>query len=173
MQPVIRKLSAADAAALVQLSSRTFFDTFTGTCTEEDMQQYLEKTFNLAQLTSELEDANNLYYFVEVDGKPIAYLQMAEDNSVLDVTKNKKALEIKRIYVDKVGHGKGIAQMLMQFAEDYARTNQFEIMWLGVWEHNMRAKRFYEKTGFLDTGVTHDFPIGNTPQTDNYLWKFL
>ena len=46
-------------------------------------------------------------------------------------------------------------------------------MWLGVWEHNYRAQKFYQKMGFEDTGYKHPFPIGNTPQTDLWYWKFL
>jgi GNAT superfamily N-acetyltransferase len=84
-----------------------------------------------------------------------------------------KALEQKRIYVLKEFKGKGIAQRLMQLVMDYAMANHYEVLWLGVWEHNERAQSFYRKYGFEDSGHTHDFPIGNTPQTDNWLWKFL
>ncbi|MES2849190.1 MAG: GNAT family N-acetyltransferase, partial [Bacteroidota bacterium] len=58
-------------------------------------------------------------------------------------------------------------------AETFAKENKYEVLWLGVWEHNDRAKKFYEKMGFKDSGHTHDFPIGNTPQRDNWLWKFF
>jgi ribosomal protein S18 acetylase RimI-like enzyme len=61
----------------------------------------------------------------------------------------------------------------MEFYLDYAIQNQYQCLWLGVWEHNMRAQNFYVKYGFADSGYRHDFPIGNTPQTDNWFWKFL
>ena len=172
-QVSIRKISAADVEALAQISRQTFYDTFTGTCTEKDMEEFLEQTFNLPQLQAELADENDLYFFAEIDGKPSGYLRLMEDYSGFGYIKKWKALELKRIYVDKAYHGKGIAQLLIQFAEDYAQRNNYEVLWLGVWEHNIRAKRFYEKSGFTDTGFTHDFPIGNTPQTDKYLWKFI
>jgi ribosomal protein S18 acetylase RimI-like enzyme len=173
MIPIIRKISVNDAEALAKLSRITFFDTFTGTCTEKDMEDFLEQTFNLPQLQLELADEANLYYFAELAGEPVAYLQMKEDYSGLELITKWKALELKRIYIDKAFHGQGLAQQLMQFVENYARENNYQVVWLGVWEHNLRAKKFYEKSGFEDTGVVHDFPIGNTPQTDNYLWKFL
>ena len=96
-----------------------------------------------------------------------------EDYSNFDLMKKWKALELKRIYVHKNFHGKGIAQQLINFVESFAKENKYEVVWLGVWEHNLRAKRFYEKSGFTDSGYTHNFPIGNTPQTDNWLWKLL
>lgn len=173
MLPLIRRISVNDAEALAKLSRLTFFDTFTGTCTDKDMEDFLDQTFNLSRLKDELADEANLYYFAELDGEPVAYIQMKEDYSGLEMIKQWKALELKRIYIDKPFHGHGIAQMLLQFVENYARGNHYEVLWLGVWEHNLRAKKFYEKSGFKDTGVVHDFPIGDTPQTDNYLWKFL
>ena len=54
-----------------------------------------------------------------------------------------------------------------------ATEKKYEAVWLGVWEHNIRAQKFYGKYGFEDSGYTHDFPIGSTPQTDKWFWKFL
>ena len=173
MQVLIRRATVIDAEALSILSTQTFFDTFTGTCTEEDMQQFLEEYFNIDQVKKELANENDFYFFAEIDGILAGYIRMMEDYSNFDLMKKWKALELKRIYVDKPFHGKGIAKQLMGFVESFAMENKYEVIWLGVWEHNLRAKRFYEKNGFTDSGYTHGFPIGNTPQTDNWLWKFL
>lgn len=173
MQVLIRRATVIDAEALSILSRQTFFDTFTGTCTEEDMEQFLKEYFNIDQVKKELADENDFYFFAEIDGILAGYIRMMEDYSNFDLMKKWKALELKRIYVDKNFHGKGIAGQLMDFVENFAKENKYEVVWLGVWEHNLRAKRFYEKSGFTDSGYTHGFPIGNTPQTDNWLWKFL
>ncbi len=61
----------------------------------------------------------------------------------------------------------------MTYALQFASQKKYEVLWLGVWEHNEKAKSFYKKWGFADTGDTHDFPIGNTPQKDNWLIKFI
>lgn len=173
MEATIRRVTAKDAAALSEIGKRTFYDTFTGTCTEGDMQQFLYDYFNIDQVNKELADENDFFFFAEIDGEPAGYVRMKEDYRHFPLMQQWKALELKRIYVDKIFHGKGIAQQLMSFAEGFARENNFEVLWLGVWEHNNRAKKFYEKSGFEDSGHTHEFPIGNTPQTDNWLWKFL
>jgi GNAT superfamily N-acetyltransferase len=173
MEIKLRKIVPSDAASLSVIAKQTFYDTFTGTCTEADMEDFLEQYFNEAKLESEIRDENNFYFFTEADGDPVAYLQFMEDYSSLPLMKKWKALELKRLYVLKAFHGKGIAQQLMDFIISYAREHQFEVIWLGVWEHNNRAQQFYSKYGFIDSGHTHDFPIGNTPQTDKWLWKFL
>ena len=173
MNTTIRRATLKDAVVLSALSKKTFYDTFTGTCTEDDMQQFLQAYFDLDIVKKELANENDLYFFIEVDGVPAGYLRLMEDYSNFPLMKQWKALELKRIYIDKLYHGKGLAQVLMTFAENFAKEKKFEVLWLGVWEHNNRAIRFYEKMGFKDSGHTHDFPIGNTPQKDNWLWKFF
>jgi ribosomal protein S18 acetylase RimI-like enzyme len=169
----IRRAIHADAEALSEISRQTFYDTFTGTCTDEDMASFLEEYFNLKQVQLELSNVNDLYYLAESDGKVIGYLRLMEDYTNFDEMLKWRALELKRIYVSKEFHGLGIAQQLMDFTIQYATENNYEVVWLGVWEHNLRAQKFYEKYGFINSGHTHDFPIGNTPQTDFWLWKFL
>ena len=38
-------------------------------------------------------------------------------------------------------------------------------IWLGVWEENPRATRFYQKNGFVAFGK-HIFKLGDDEQTD-------
>ena len=78
-----------------------------------------------------------------------------------------------RFYFLKEFHGKGDSDRLMNFAMDYARSQGFERMYLSVWEYNFRARGFYEKNGFKNTGIENDFPLGNTPQTDLWFVKNL
>jgi ribosomal protein S18 acetylase RimI-like enzyme len=104
---------------------------------------------------------------------PVGYLRFMEDYSGLPEVNQWKALELKRLYVLKEYHSKGVAQKLMVFFIAYALQNKYQLVWLGVWEHNLRAQKFYTKYGFVNSGFTHDFPIGNTPQTDQWFWKFL
>jgi ribosomal protein S18 acetylase RimI-like enzyme len=173
MEITIRRIVLADAPALAGMARQTFYDTFTGTCTEDDMQQYLEQYYNLAQVEAELKDEHDLYFFAEADGVPVGYIRFMEDYTGWQEVKQWKSLELKRLYVVKEFHGKKIAQQLMDYYINYATQHQYRCLWLGVWEFNMRAQKFYEKYGFKDSGHRHPFPIGNTPQTDNWYWKFL
>ena len=173
MEINIRRININDVTALLIIARQTFFDTFTGTCTDEDMQSFLDQFYNEEQLGKELLDPETFCYFAEANGVPLAYLHFKEDYTNFPTEKKWKALELKRIYVLKEFHGKGIAQKLMDFILNFAAEKKYEMLWLGVWEHNIRAQKFYVKYGFENSGYTHDFPIGNTPQTDIWLWKFL
>lgn len=170
---LIRRVQIKDAKALADLSGVTFFDTFNGTCTEEDMNGFIESYFNIDQVSEELNDENDFYFFAEIDNKPVGYLRFKEDYRNFPLMEKCKAMELKRIYVVKELHGKGIAQQLMDFVIDFCISNKYEMIWLGVWEHNTRAQKFYIKYGFENSGYAHNFPIGNTPQTDYWFWKFL
>lgn len=45
-------------------------------------------------------------------------------------------------------------------------------IWLGVWEHNSKAMRFYQKNGFYRISE-HSFFVGDDEQTDIILRKDL
>lgn len=169
----IRNIISSDAPVLSDIARKSFFDTFTGTCSEDDMQGFLESQFSPGKLLEEIREEGNHFYFAEADGQPVAFIQFMEDYRSLPLMKKWKALELKRIYVLSEFHGRSIANLLMEHIFQFAEDNGYEVIWLGVWEHNNRAKRFYEKYGFCFSGHTHNFPIGNTPQTDQWLWKFL
>lgn len=169
----IRKIDIKEVTILSAIAKETFNTTFKDTCTDADMQYFLEHNYNEEALSKELKKESYHYYFAYIDNKPVGYLLFTEDYSHWPATERKKALELKRIYILSNYQGKGVAQKVMDFYLDYATTNNYEVAWLGVWEHNEKAKAFYAKYGFENSGFTHDFPIGNTPQTDVWLWKFL
>lgn len=173
MASTIRAVTQEDIPLLSVIAKKAFYDTFTGTCTGEDMQSFLAEFYNEQRLSAELALAGNHFYFIETENRPVGYLQFMEDYSGLPLMKKWKALELKRIYLLQEFQGKGFAQEMIDFVIAAARQNGYEVIWLGVWEHNHRAKRFYEKNGFSFSGYTHDFPIGQTPQTDWWMWRFL
>jgi len=172
-QIIIRRATIADAVKLSAISIQTFYDTFISTCTEEDMNTFLKEYFNIKQVQLELNNENDFYYLAELNGKVVGYCRWMEDYTNFPVMKQWKSLELKRIYVLEEFHGKGVAQQLMNFVIQSAKKNQYQVVWLGVWEHNYRAQKFYEKYSFVHSGHTHDFPIGSTAQTDCWFWRFL
>lgn len=173
MEITIRRILIAEAPALSKMAKQTFYDTFTGTCSEEDMQAFLEQYYNLEQIKKELSNQDDYCFFAEINGEQVGYIRFMEDSSNFAEVNKWKSLELKRLYILKEYHGKGIAQKLMEFFIAFAEQYQYELVWLGVWEYNFRAQKFYSKYGFINSGHTHDFPIGDTPQTDIYLWRFL
>lgn len=169
----IRRAGKNDAALLSQLSAVTFAETFSHTCSPEDMKNFIAENYDEILISKELQDPDDFYFIAYLDDKPVGYLRIKEDESNIPVVKEHCSIELKRIYVLKEYFSKKIGVALMNFALQFAEGKKYELMWLGVWEHNERAKNFYKKYGFIKTGFSHPFPIGNTPQTDIWLYKML
>lgn len=169
----IIRARSADANLLSQLSKITFEDTFTGTCTEEDMRTFVEAVFSEDTITAELINDEDYYFIAYYNNIAAGYMRLKEDYSEYTAIKKYKALELKRIYVLKEYQSKKIGAALMSYALQMASQKNYEVLWLGVWEHNEKAKLFYKKWRFTETGDTHDFPIGNTPQIDRWMIKFI
>lgn len=160
----IRKVIIQDIENLKEIGKLTFAETFSSDNSEEDMLKYLEKGFSTEKLKKELKDENSEFYFAELDENVIGYLKVNFGQSQTEI-KDKNSLEIERIYVLKEFHGKKVGQILYEKAIELAREKNVEYVWLGVWEQNPRAIRFYEKNGFVAFDK-HIFKLGNDEQTD-------
>ncbi|XZF14844.1 GNAT family N-acetyltransferase [Chitinophagaceae bacterium MMS25-I14] len=160
----IRKVTLNDIDHLLQISRQTFFETFAAVNTEENMQQYLDNELTGEKLTAELNNDSSGFYFAERGGHVIGYLKLNSGTAQTEL-KDNKGLEIERIYVLKEYHGKAVGQLLYEYALQVARQNGAGYVWLGVWEENHRAIRFYEKNGFVAFDK-HLFRLGDDEQTD-------
>jgi ribosomal protein S18 acetylase RimI-like enzyme len=160
----IQKVTLSDIDQLQKISIHTFSETFAAVNTEENMKKYLEEGFSLEKLTSELNDKNAECYFATLDNDVIGYLKLNFGASQTEL-QDDKALEIERIYVLKAFHGKKVGQMLYDKAIEIARQKNADYVWLGVWEENTRAIKFYEKNGFVAFDK-HIFMLGDDEQTD-------
>lgn len=170
---MIIRAEPKDAKVLSELACSTFYDTFTGTCTEQDMQQFLEHYYNVPQMQTELQDEANFFYIYWQNDIAVGYVKFGADNSGFEELKKYKSVELKRLYIEKEYHGRGVAQALMNIFMQFATEQHYEVAWLGVWEFNYKAQHFYKKYGFENSGFSHPFPIGSTPQTDLWFWKKL
>lgn len=63
-------------------------------------------------------------------------------------SKNEKFLYLNRLVVLPFEQGKGYAKKMMQFIEEYARENKFDVIRLTVYCENIFAIGLYEKLGF-------------------------
>lgn len=164
MNLTIKKITVNDIKKLQIIGKLTFFETFASENSKENMDEYLENGFSSEKLKAELTDKNAEFYFAEFNGKVIGYLKVNVGESQTEI-KVKNALEIERIYVLKEFQGKKVGQILYEKALEVAKDKNVENVWLGVWEQNPRAIRFYEKNGFV-AFYKHIFKLGNDEQTD-------
>lgn len=73
------------------------------------------------------------------------------------LTENNNNLYIHRLAIHPKEQGKGYAQKLMDFAEDFAINNNYRSIRLDTFSKNGRNQKFYEIRGFKRLGEIH-FP---------------
>lgn len=160
----IRPVQSNEIDLLQKIAVDTFAETFASANTKENMVLYLEQAFNLERLTHAHQHAQTHYYFAAQREEVIGYLKLntgdAQTEDLFD-----HSMEIERIYILPESFGKGVGQLLMDHAINFARSGHIRTIWLGVWEQNPRAVRFYEKNGFTVFGE-HPYMMGKDEQID-------
>ncbi len=160
----ITRITTNEIDQLQKIGRQTFYETFSTGNTQENMQKYLDERFSIEKLTAELNDKNAIFYFAQLENKIVGYLKINFGDSQTEL-KDDKSLEIERIYVLKEFQGKKIGQIFYDKAIEIAKQKDADYIWLGVWEENPRAIKFYKKNGFVEFDK-HIFKLGNDEQTD-------
>jgi GNAT superfamily N-acetyltransferase len=161
---VIRHAESDDAGLLAELGARLFAETFAAYNTPEDMAAYLAASFGQAQQTAELSDPRATFLIAEIDGVAVGYAKLYP-GATPDRGADEKPIELVRLYASQEWLGRGVGGALMQACIDEVRQEGFRTLWLGVWEHNNRARAFYRKWKFREVGE-HIFRLGDDSQTD-------
>lgn len=160
-----------DAKSLTDLAYTTFWDAFAHhpKNAPDDLNHYMRQAFSVDQISAELADEKSIFLIAEIDGKPAGYAKLIPDNIEQGITAD-RPVELSRLYSHQEFLGKGVGQNLMDACFEHAKADERDVMWLGVWEYNPRAARFYEKNGFRVVGK-HTFQLGSDPQTDLLMQK--
>ena len=79
------------------------------------------------------------------------------------------ALELQQLYVLRRWHGTGVAAQLMEWALEAASAARAPEVYLTVFDHNERAKRFYARYGFSEVGRC-TFQLGDRIDDDR-IWR--
>jgi len=160
----IIKAGPDDVFKLQEIGRTTFYETFSPFNKEENMKEYLFHSFSTEKLKKELNDDNSRFYFAYIGNTLAGYLKVNWGRSQTEI-KDSFGLEIERIYVLKEYQGRRIGLLLYEKAIDIARKRSAGYVWLGVWENNHKALRFYRKNGFEEFD-RHVFRLGKESQTD-------
>ncbi|MDO5005156.1 MAG: GNAT family N-acetyltransferase [Ligilactobacillus salivarius] len=169
----IKKISNSteDIKALQAIAKQTFTETFGSQNTAEDLAKFLSEEYDFDKLKAEVENPESFYYFYYFEDELAGYLKLNVGAAQTE-SDYPEALEIQRIYVLQKYQGKRIGLAMMQQALAVAKKLKKPQVWLGVWENNLKAQAFYQKSGFKKVD-SHDFILGDDKQTDYILLKTL
>jgi diamine N-acetyltransferase len=160
----IRYANANDNHLLAEAGRRLFEAAFAADNQTEDMAIYLAESFGPDLQAAELADPATVFLIAEIKGRFAGYARLRDGRPGLEIP-GQRPVELVRIYAEREYIGLGVGAALMRACLEEAASRGYDSIWLGVWEKNPRAIRFYEKWGFILAG-TQTFELGKDTQTD-------
>jgi ribosomal protein S18 acetylase RimI-like enzyme len=169
----IRRGDAVDAEMLAKIGRQAFDEAFSDHPANhpDDMRVYMDEAFGPATLSGELSDPDTIFLIAEIGGNIAGYAKLKFDAREDGIT-GERPIELCRLYALDRFIGKGVGKVLMLEFFDIAEETERDVAWLGVWEFNYRAQKFYEKFGFTKCGE-HVFQLASDAQTDWLMEKRL
>ena len=164
MSITIKPCTEADLDDLRKVSIETFVETFGDQNTDEDINEYVRNSLSRAELRRQMREQESAFFFAVIDDDVAGYLKLNVGAAQTEQV-GEDALEVERIYVLRRFKRQGLGTLMMERAMNEAANRGLNTVWLGVWEHNVAAQRFYERLGFSVFG-SHVFTLGDDEQTD-------
>lgn len=160
----IRYANENDSLLLTTLGRKTFYDTFARHNTPQDMALYLAESFSPEKQAAELKDPDIIFLIAEMENAVVGYVKLRANHGCDEIT-DTLPMELERIYSVQEYIGRGVGAELMRASIKEAQERGFNCLWLGVWDKNEKAIKFYERWGFRKAG-SHAFLLGNDIQND-------
>jgi ribosomal protein S18 acetylase RimI-like enzyme len=160
----VRLGTPEDAQLLAELGALAFQQAFGADNSPENMQAYLAQAFGAEIQAKELEDPASEFLIAVAAQTVVGYARLREGPAPQAI-EGAAPIEIVRFYPHPEWIGRGVGSALMRSCLKRAYRRRMQTIWLDVWEHNRRARVFYERWGFRDVGV-QAFRLGDDVQTD-------
>ena len=166
MTITLRPAIKSDAATLAALGARTFRDTFGHLYDPDDLDTFL-KTHAEEHWAAELCDPEFAILLVEAPSEQgavaVGYAKVGPPH--LPFEPRGAAVELRQFYLIKDWQGHGLADEMMRWVIDEAEARKGDDLYLSVFVDNHRARKFYERWGFVAEG-RYAFMVGNHADED-------
>jgi ribosomal protein S18 acetylase RimI-like enzyme len=160
----INQVNIQQVHLLQKISKETFLEAFAEFNTSENLKDYFEKAFSIESLIHQIKNTNSRFYFVHQNQELCAYFKINIGKSQTEI-QAEDGLELERIYIYKKFQNLGLGKIILNEVKIKAILDNKKYIWLGVWEHNLRAIKFYQNYGFQKFD-SHIYVMGDDPQTD-------
>ena len=135
----------SDLNELVVFARRIFDITFSPTNDAVVMKAYMDEAFTQERILAEFHEPGSVFLVAREEKVIIGYARIRKNGEANDQL-GPSNLELQRFYIDPSFQGRGHAAVLFHHCLNQCKEVRW--LWLGVWEHNPKAIRFYEKNGF-------------------------
>jgi len=161
-----RPATPDDAAPLAAMGRTAFTETFGTLYAPADLQTFLDQAFGPDGLPAQLADPAYTILIAADDARIVGYAKLGP--VVFPGDWPADAIELHQLYVLADAHGTGVGPALMDWAIDAARATGASQLVLSVFVDNHRARRFYERRGFIDIG-RYEFLVGDHVDEDRLM----
>ncbi|WP_372792710.1 GNAT family N-acetyltransferase [Lutibacter sp.] len=158
------KCTLKNLVKLVEISKSTFINAFEKDNNPEDFNNYINSALSKGAIKVELINPNSTFYFAYFKNELIGYFKLNEKEAQTEQY-SQETIELERIYVLNQFQGQQLGKHILLEIINIAKAKQVSFLWLGVWEKNTAAIRFYKRYGFKKFD-THFYYIGTDKQTD-------
>ena len=155
---------AGDGAAIGCLFREAFTETFGHLYAAEDLTSFLAGASDCA-FEEEVRSSDFRFRLAEADGRLAGFAKLGPDQLPAS---EPGSVELWALYLRRAWHGRGVADALMRWTLDEARSGGASAVRLTVYIDNHRARRFYERYGFVETGK-YAFMVGNHADDDRIM----
>jgi diamine N-acetyltransferase len=165
-------LTAPDQALLERLlpvARRVFTETFGSLYDPGEFERFCDGVYRPGgTMSRDFADPSVHWRVATVRGDPIGYAKLTPLRAPAPHPRA-GAMELQQIYVLPDWHGAGVAARLMEWGLATARAQGAPEIYLTVFDHNERAKRFYARHGFEEVGRC-TFQLGERIDDDR-IWR--
>jgi ribosomal protein S18 acetylase RimI-like enzyme len=134
MSVIVRPARAGDAPAVAEIWRTGWADGHLGHVPDELVAARTDESFD-ERAATRVSDTT----VAEVAGAVAGFVMVVDD-------------EVEQVYVARSHRGSDVAAILLREAERQVRSNGRSVAWLAVVAGNERARRFYERLGWIDAG---------------------
>ncbi len=174
------KAIPGDLITLSELALTTFKETYGGQFLSENFEKYTRDAFNIITLEMEINDPSCTFFLASLENVYVGYVKLKEfkadhsgDSSLIQpVDFAGGGIQLERFYLLKGYHRHMIGAFMIHFLLEYSKTKSCKFVWLGVWELNAQAIRFFTSWHFRMYS-SRVFKFGNERQRDVLLKKDL
>jgi ribosomal protein S18 acetylase RimI-like enzyme len=165
----VRPATRADAPALAEVAAATFGLACPPGMSEQSVAAFVAEHLTPERFAEYVDDPARAVLIAEEGTRAVGYAMLVHgepyDENARAVVRHRPTTELSKIYVLPDAHGAGIATDLLEAALAVARGVGAVGMWLGTNQANVRAQRFYVKSGFEKVG-TKRFWVGDHWEDD-------
>ena len=147
----IRRATTEDAAALAELGTATFIESFGQLYVPRDLQAFLEESHSVEAYAKVLANPHYALWIAIREGRAIGYAQ-AGPCGLPHADAKPGDGELKRLYLLKSEQNGGVGRALFDKALAWLERDGPRTLWISVWSENLGAQRFYGRYGFEYAG---------------------